>query len=225
MPVYRLDDSLRFPPASHAEPDGLLAVGGDLRPERLILAYASGIFPWYSEEDPILWYSPDPRMVIRPKRLHVPRRLERRIRGGGLVISFDQAFEEVISACAIVPRRGEDGTWITDAMIEAYVELHRRGIAHSLEVRRGGALVGGIYGLSLGGFFAGESMFRKEADASKIALVSLVRRLADWDFDFLDCQLPAAHLGRLGAEEVPRDLYLARLERTLLRKTRKGPWS
>ena len=208
MPVYRLGTTLGFPPPEVAEPSGLLAVGGDLSPERLLLAYANGIFPWFTARDPILWYSPDPRLVLVPRELHVSRSLHKQLRRGHFEVRFDTAFEQVIRYCASVPRRGEKGTWITPAMIEAYLALHKRGVAHCAEAWQGGALVGGVYGVALGGCFSAESMFSLQPDASKVALVSLVRRLEACDFDLFDAQVPSAHLARLGATEWPRKRFL-----------------
>jgi len=224
MTVTRLVDELGFPPPEQAEPSGLLAVGGDLRPQRLLLAYASGIFPWY-DEPPILWFSPDPRMVLRPGDLHLPRRLQRTLRQGRFTQSLDRAFGDVIRACATVPRPGQSGTWLRPEMISAYEELHTLGFAHSCETWQQGRLVGGIYGVSLGGGFFGESMFHLATDASKCALVTLVRQLAAWRFDFLDCQLHTEHLARFGAREWPRARFLAALARTLQRPTRRGRWA
>jgi leucyl/phenylalanyl-tRNA---protein transferase len=223
MPVYRLDDRLAFPPPDHAE-DGLLAVGGDLRPERLVLAYASGVFPWYSEGEPILWHSPDPRMVLLARDLHVPRSLAKLLRKCPLELRLDTAFADVIAACASARRPGQRGTWITRAMRRAYVELHRRGLAHSAEAWREGRLVGGLYGVSLGGAFFGESMFTREPDASKLAFVTLVRQLARWDVTLIDSQVHTEHLERFGAREIPREDYLAALRMALERPTRPGPW-
>jgi leucyl/phenylalanyl-tRNA--protein transferase len=224
MPVYRLSDELVFPPPSEAEPSGLLAVGGDLRPERLLLAYRMGIFPWYGEGQPILWWSPDPRLIIELDELHVSRRLRQKIRQGKFSVSFDAAFPSVIRACANVPRPGQRGTWITAAMIEAYVRLHDRGFAHSVETWLDGELVGGIYGVSLGRSFFGESMFSRVSDASKIALVALVGRLKRWDFLLFDAQVPNPHLLSLGGKEIPRSLFLRRLEESLAYPTVKGNW-
>jgi leucyl/phenylalanyl-tRNA---protein transferase len=224
MPVYRLDDRLVFPPPEHAE-QGLLAVGGDLRPERLLLAYASGIFPWYSEGEPILWHSPDPRTVLLAHELHIPRSLAKRLRQGRFELRLDTAFSDVIGACATVRRPGQRGTWITRAMRRAYVELHRRGFAHSVEAWLGGRLVGGLYGVSLGAAFFGESMFALEPDASKVAFVALVRQLERWGITLVDSQVKTAHLERFGAREVPRREYLASLREALRHPTRLGTWA
>lgn len=224
MPIFRLDERLLFPHPDLADEDGLLAVGGDLSPERLLLAYRHGIFPWYDETTPILWHSPDPRMVLEAGRIAVPRSLEKRLRRGDYALSLDTAFREVITACASVPRPGQDGTWIVPEMVEAYVELHRLGFAHSVEARRDGELLGGLYGVSLGGAFFGESMFAKGPDASKCAFVALVRQLPRWGIELVDCQVHTEHLDRFGAEEWPRGRYLAALSKALRKKDRRGPW-
>ncbi len=224
MPVYRLGEEILFPPADHAE-DGLLAVGGDLSPERLLTAYSQGIFPWYSDGQPILWHSPDPRFVLTAETFRVPRRLERVLRNGSdLSLSLDEAFEDVIDACAKAPRPTERGTWITEEMKEAYVELHRLGFAHSAEAFRDGKLAGGLYGVSLGAVFFGESMFARERDASKIAFVGLVDQLSRWGIDLIDCQVETSHLARFGARSMPRARYLEALGRELRKPTRRGPW-
>lgn len=225
MTVYRLDERLVFPPASRAEPGGLLAVGGDLAPERLVLAYSRGIFPWPHEGMPLLWFSPDPRMLLRPREVRVTRSLRARLRRGAFELRCDTRFAEVMSACAGAPRAGQDGTWITDAMRVAYGELHARGLAHSVEVLRDGELVGGLYGVSLGAAFFGESMFSRATDASKVAFVALAQVLAAWDFDFLDCQLPTSHLASLGARPCARAAYLVELARALERPTRAAAWT
>jgi leucyl/phenylalanyl-tRNA--protein transferase len=224
MPVFRLSARLAFPPPDRAEPDGLLAVGGDLSPQRLVLAYASGIFPWYSDGLPILWHSPDPRTVLLARARHVPRSLRKAARKRGYEIRFDTAFERVIDACALTPRPGQDGTWITDEMKDAYVELHRLGLAHSIEAYRGDELVGGLYGVSLGAAFFGESMFAHAPDASKIAFVTLLEQLERWEIDLVDCQVKTEHTERFGAVDWPRARYLAALEEALAKPTRSGPW-
>jgi leucyl/phenylalanyl-tRNA---protein transferase len=224
MPVFRLDDRLAFPPAECAE-DGLLAFGGDLRPERLLLAYSCGIFPWYEEGLPILWHSPDPRMVLEGKRLHVPRSLEKAIRRAPYRLTLDTAFRPVMEACASTPRSGQEGTWITREMLEAYTELHRRGYAHSAEAWRGEQLVGGLYGVSLGGAFFGESMFARAKDASKILFVALTRDLLHRGIALVDCQVYTEHLARFGAQEWPRPRYLAALAQALRKPTQGGNWT
>jgi leucyl/phenylalanyl-tRNA--protein transferase len=223
MPILRLDHRLAFPPVDDAE-DGLLAVGGDLRPERLLLAYRSGIFPWYSEGQPILWHSPDPRMVLVTRDLVVPRSLRKTMRKQAYRLSLDTAFGKVVAACASVERPGQSGTWITPDMQAAYRELHRRGLAHSAEAWQDARLVGGLYGVSLGGAFFGESMFALAPDASKVAFVRLVEQLVRWGIGLVDCQVHTDHLARFGAVEWPRKRYLAALKKALASPTRTGPW-
>ncbi len=213
MPVFRLDRRPIFPPAGLAEPEGLLAIGGDLAPERLLAAYRNGIFPWYDQPGgPILWWSPDPRLVLFPDEIRVSRRLRRTIRQGRFEVRFDSAFAQVIRACAEVHRPGEDGTWITPEMQRAYVNLHRLGFAQCAECWRKGRLVGGIYGVRLGRAFFGESMFHVETDASKVALVALVERLEREGVELIDCQVASGHMLRFGAREIPRVEFLQRLE-------------
>lgn len=206
------------------EPNGLLAVGGPLSPERLERAYRSGVFPWFSEGQPVLWWSPDPRAIIYPARLRVSRSLRKRLRNGDYTVTLDTAFRRVIEGCA-APRADQAGTWITPEMIEAYVELHRRGLAHSAESWHHGELVGGLYGISLGAAFFGESMFSRATDASKVALVSLVSRLHEWGFHFIDCQLPTEHLTSLGAIGVPRRRFMRQLANAVAAPTRRGQWA
>jgi leucyl/phenylalanyl-tRNA--protein transferase len=222
MPVYRLDDRLVFPPPERGPRWGPLAVGGDLRPERLLLAYSMGIFPW--QGDPLHWHSPDPRMVLLAEDLRVTRSLAKTLRQGRFGLTADRAFREVMVACATVARPGQDGTWITARMVESYAELHRRGVAHSVEAWEDGALVGGLYGLSLGAAFFGESMFAVARDASKAAFVTLVRQLARWGIPLVDCQVYTPHLASFGATEWPRREFLAALASALERPTRVGPW-
>lgn len=201
-----------FPPVNQALPehDGLLAAGADLSPERLITAYRSGIFPWYSAGQPVLWWSPDPRMVLFPAEFRMPRSLAKRLRHHDYEIRFDTAFESVMRACA-EPRRDQTGTWITAEMIAAYISLHRLGHAHSVETWIDGELAGGLYGIALGRAFYGESMFARAADASKIALAHLVRLLQCHHFGIIDCQMNTAHLARFGAREIPRSEFSQRL--------------
>jgi leucyl/phenylalanyl-tRNA---protein transferase len=225
MTVYRLGSALGFPPPEEAEPSGLLAVGGDLEPARLVLAYAHGIFPWFGEDDPILWFSPDPRAILEPSALRVGRTLRKELRRARFEISFDRAFARVVRACAEAERPGQRGTWITGGMIEAYCRLHELGLAHSVEAWSAGELAGGVYGVSLGSAFFGESMFARRDNASKVAFVALVRRLEEWGFDLVDCQMRTEHLERFGAREVPRAEFLARLARSLERPTRQGSWA
>ncbi len=224
MPVFRLDRRLLFPSVEYSEEDGLLATGGDLSPERLVLAYSSGIFPWYSKGQPILWHSPDPRTVLRAPNLRVSRSLRKTLRKRLYRITLDTAFPAVIEGCATTPRPDQPGTWITGAMIEAYTELHRRGLAHSVEAWRDGTLAGGLYGVSLGAAFFGESMFARAPDASKAAFVALVEQLARWGIELIDCQVYTHHLARFGAEEWSRARYLAALQQALTRPSRTGPW-
>jgi len=202
-----------------------LAVGGDLRPERLLLAYSRGIFPWYSKGQPILWHSPDPRMVLLIEDLTVPRSLRKTLKKSPFDITLDTAFPEVVEACASVPRPDQRGTWITPAMRKAYSELYRLGLAHSAEAWHEKRLVGGLYGVSLGGAFFGESMFTKVADASKLAFVTLVRQLQHWGINLVDCQVYTEHLARFGATEWPRSRYLAALAKALRQSTRQGRWA
>ncbi|WP_165250423.1 leucyl/phenylalanyl-tRNA--protein transferase [Paludisphaera soli] len=213
MALYRLGPDPIFPPPHLAEPEGLLAIGGDLSADRLIAAYRRGVFPWYEPGGPILWWSPDPRLVLFPAELRVSRRLRRTLRSGRFEIRRDTAFARVVRACAETPRDHEDGTWITPEMQAAYARLHELGVARSVEAWRDGELVGGVYGVLAGRCFSGESMFHTETDASKAALVALVERLEAEGVEMLDCQVKSEHLLRFGAREIPRDEFLARLER------------
>ena len=225
MPVFRLTETLEFPPPHLAEPDGLLAVGGDLRPERLELAYSMGIFPWYSQGSPILWWSTDPRLVLLPHKLNVSRSLRQTISKGTYTHSMDRAFMEVMAKCREVHSGDKGGTWITPEMIEAYTALHNKGIAHSVETWQDGALVGGLYGVAIGGAYFGESMFALRPDASKAAFVYLVERLERWGFLLIDCQMTTEHLMRFGAEEMPREEFLVRLRESLGTETiPQGKW-
>ncbi len=213
MPVYRLSSQMVFPLPDLAEPDGLLAVGADLTPPRLLLAYSSGIFPWFNPDDPILWWSPDPRCVLEPDGIHLSRSLRHTLRRGGFTVSCDRAFLEVIRACAEVRLEPGGGTWLGRDMIAAYQRLHELGYAHSVECWQDSELVGGLYGICLGRCFFGESMFHRATDASKVALAWLCRRLQENGFELIDCQLPNPHLLRLGAREIPRGEFLDRLRR------------
>ena len=215
-----------FPPSGDAlsVPNGLLAWGGDLRSERLLNAYRRGIFPWYQEGQPILWWSPAPRCVILPQDVHVSRRTRRRFNSGSHRISADLAFEEVIRACA-APRDHDAGTWITTDMMEAYVNLHHQGHAHSVEVWEGPELVGGIYGLAIGTAFFGESMFSRRVDASKIALIALCKQLVDWSFGLLDCQVSNPHLVRMGAVEISRQEFTDRLSELVINPGFPRSWT
>jgi leucyl/phenylalanyl-tRNA--protein transferase len=224
MPVFILSDDIRFPPPHLAVREGLLAVGGDLSLDRLVLAYREGIFPWFSEGDPILWWSPDPRMVLFPAELRLSASLRKTIRRGYFRLTMDAAFERVVHACARVKRPGQDGTWITRSMAEAYIGLYEAGYAHSMEAWKGGALAGGLYGVSLGSAFFGESMFTRISNASKVALAGLVGHLRMLSFDLVDCQVRTAHLAQFGARDIPRRHFLKLLARSQKGDTLKGRW-
>jgi leucyl/phenylalanyl-tRNA--protein transferase len=225
VPIFRLGRDVAFPDPARAEPDGLLAVGGDLRPERLLAAYALGIFPWFDDASPILWWSPDPRLVLEPERLHVSRSLQRTIRRGRYRVTADTAFERVIRSCAARERPGQRGTWITREMVDAYVRLHRLGFAHAFEAWEGDRLAGGLYGISLGAAFFGESMFADGPDASKVAFVRAVEWLSSRGVRLVDCQVRTEHLASLGAHEIPRREFLERLAEALEAPTLRGTWS
>ncbi|HEX9831160.1 MAG TPA: leucyl/phenylalanyl-tRNA--protein transferase [Thermodesulfobacteriota bacterium] len=225
MSIFLLDNSLAFPHPRYAERDGLLAIGGDLRVERLLLAYRNGIFPWFSEGNPILWFSPDPRLVLVPDQFKISASLRKVIRSNTFEVRFDTRFDEVIVQCAKSARKNQYGTWITSDMIEAYIRLHREGYAHSVETIQEDRLVGGLYGVSLGGAFFGESMFHIMSNASKVALYYLAERLRSWDFDFLDSQVPTDHMKSLGSREVDRESFLNMLGETLKKRTMKGKWT
>ena len=228
--VKELLRAFPFPDPRASDDRGLLGYGGDLAPERLLAAYAQGVFPWYSE-DPILWFSPDPRMVLRPGELKVGRSLAKRERASPYSLTIDRAFRDVILACREMPRPDQDGTWITEDMVEAYCQLHDLGFAHSVEAwdreeqSSEDRLVGGLYGISLGRAFFGESMFAHAGDASKIAFAAFVRQLERWGFDFVDCQVKTDHLARFGATEWARDDFLEALASALEGKTRRGKWA
>lgn len=217
-------DSLDFPPLAKAmrEPNGLLAAGGDLGADRLVQAYRHGCFPWFQEGQPILWWSPDPRTVLFPDELHVSRSLAKLLRQQRYRVSFDQDFAAVIQACA-APRSYADGTWITEDMRRAYLELHRRGIAHSVEVRQDGELVGGLYGLAMGRLFFGESMFSRADNASKVGFATLVGKLREWGFVLIDCQMPTQHLHSFGARAIARETFADYL-RQYLDQTSGANW-
>jgi leucyl/phenylalanyl-tRNA---protein transferase len=222
--IYRLGRRIAFPDPANAEPDGLLAVGGDLSPERLLAAYSEGIFPWYDERSPILWWSPDPRLVLEPEALHVSRRLARTLRQGRFRCAADTAFEQVIRRCAARPRPGQRGTWITPEMTDAYVRLHQLGFAHSFEAWEGEVLAGGLYGVSLGAAFFGESMFADRTDASKVAFARGVEWLRGRGVRLVDCQVRTEHLVSLGAHEITREAFLERLGAALDAPTMHGQW-
>ena len=228
---YLLDDIHKsiFPDVELAltEPDGLLAVGGDLSVERLTSAYQKGIFPWYSAGQPILWWSPDPRMVLEPKNIKISRSLAKTIRKQEFQITFDQNFREVITACSesrLEKGKEQDETWILDEMIEAYVQLHKAGFAHSVECWKEGQLVGGLYGVAIGKIFFGESMFSRISDASKIAFVSLAQQLEQWDFKLIDCQVYTSHLESLGASMISRKQFLTTLKQYAISDDKNRKW-
>jgi leucyl/phenylalanyl-tRNA---protein transferase len=225
MSVYRLSTSTDFPPIANADPDGLIAVGGDLSAERLISAYANGIFPWFDEENPLMWWSPDPRCVLFLDNFNLSKSLERTLRGSTFVVTADTAFRDVIRACRQIKRADQDGTWITEDMQSAYTELHNQGMAHSVEVWREDHLVGGLYGVSLGNAFFGESMFSTVRDASKVAFAHLVGVLRQQHFRFIDCQMHTPHLASLGAVEVPRATFSGMLQGALQQDTHTGSWN
>jgi leucyl/phenylalanyl-tRNA--protein transferase len=224
MPIFRLVDDLVFPPPDYADPSGLLAVGGDLSSDRLLAAYRLGIFPWYSEDQPILWWSPDPRLTLELDDFKLSHSLAKTMRKGVFKVTLDRVFEEVIGACATVPRDGQKGTWITSEMQAAYIRLHGLGYAHSVETWFDGKLVGGLYGVSLGKAFFGESMFHRHTDASKVALAKLVEKLKSWGFRFIDSQMTTEHMLRLGAKELSRRVFLKQLQTALRHPTKRGKW-
>ncbi len=224
MPVFLLSDTIEFPPPHLASEDGLLAVGGDLGQKRLLLAYRMGIFPWFSDNEPILWWSPDPRLVLYPHEIKISKTLKKIIKKEVFKVTMDLAFNEVINQCAQVRLQKNQGTWIIEDIIEAYCRLHESGFAHSVEVWRQGELAGGLYGVSLGKCFFGESMFTRISNASNIALVKLLEYLEKLSFELIDCQVTTKHLIRFGAREIPRKLFLKQLEKSLNAPTQKGKW-
>ena len=223
--ITLLHHNTNFPPVELAlsHPNGLLAAGGDLQAERLLDAYRRGIFPWFSAGDPILWWSPDPRMVLFPNEFKISHSLRKTLQRGQYEVRTDTAFEQVMRACAS-PRKGQDGTWIQEEIIAAYVRLHQMGLAHSIETWMDDELVGGLYGVSLGHMFYGESMFSRKTDASKIALAHLVLQLKRWDFGMIDCQMNTAHLVTLGAREIPRSQFIMRLQELIHYPFLTTPW-
>ncbi len=228
LPIPWLDDDdeqtpLPDPQTALVEPNGLLAIGGSLSPQRLEAAYRAGIFPWFSPGEPLLWWSPDPRAIIRPNSLHISRSLRRTLKRHDFTLSLDQSFDAVVEACA-APRADQPGTWITTEMKAAYSRLHVIGLAHSIEVWRAGELIGGLYGVSIGRAFFGESMFSRATNGSKIAMAGLCAQLRAWEFDFLDCQMPTEHLMRLGATCLPRGQFLLALAASQRHPTHLGPW-
>ena len=217
--------SYKFPPANKATEHGVVGIGGNLSPGMLLSAYGQGVFPWYSEGEPLLWWNPDPRFVLFPEKLHVSKSLEKLLKKERFTYTFDLRFKEIIEYCSSVERPGQHGTWITPEMIDAYEELHRLGFAHSLEVWNGRNLTGGLYGVSLGRVFCGESMFSLESGASKAAFVQLVGKLSNIGFSLIDCQVRTDHLAAMGAEEIPRTQYLSLLNKALEYQTIRGSWS
>jgi len=224
MPVYTLEEEIIFPHPSHADKDGLLAIGGDLTADRLLAAYSNGIFPWFNDDSPILWWSPDPRMVLLPGDFKRSKSLTQTIRRGSYKVRFDSNFRQVMNACAAAGNREEEGTWITDSMISAYCVLHDMGYAHSVETYLDDKLVGGLYGVSLGKAFFGESMFYIERDASKVALSELIDRLLEWDFHIIDVQQRTKHLRSLGAKSIARNFFMIMLKQALNFPTIRGKW-
>ncbi len=225
MPVFLLSDNINFPPPHFARKDGLLAIGGDLSRERLLLAYRKGIFPWYSNGEPILWWSPDPRLVLYPEELRVSRSLKKTIRKDRFLITMDKAFFKVIQSCAEIRLSKKQPTWIIPEMIDAYCQLHESGYAHSVEAWYQGKLAGGLYGLALGNCFSGESMFTHVTDASKVAFVYMVTFVKSLGFQMIDCQVKTSHLMSFGAREIPRKTYLQQLEKTLENFQAYGKWN
>ena len=206
--MYRLTDALLFPSPMQASAEGIVAVGGDLQPERVMLAYRKGIFPWFESDDFLLWWSPDPRMVLFPDRLKISKSMRTVLRKKQFEVTFNKAFDQVVEACAKVKRFGQNGTWITPGLMEVYSSLHTQGHAHSVEVWEEGSLVGGLYGIDLGTVFCGESMFSKSSNASKVALIFLVKELKKNKYELIDCQVPTQHLASMGAEPISRTEFL-----------------
>lgn len=226
MPVYALTEELIFPDPREASDEGLLAYGGDLSPDRIVSAYCLGIFPWYDPASPdIMWWSPNPRMVLYPDKFRMTKSLKKRITRQEFEIRIDSAFEQVIDKCGKVPRIGQDGTWITEEMQDAYIHLHKLGIAHSVECWQNDKLVGGLYGISLGQMFFGESMFHLVSDASKVAFYHLSELSKTLGFSIIDCQMHTDHLESMGAEEISRESYLQVVEDNPVDKTQRGSWS
>jgi leucyl/phenylalanyl-tRNA--protein transferase len=223
MPIFQLVEEIIFPPSHLTSSNGILAVGGDLSLERILEAYRQGIFPWYADREPIIWWSPDPRFVLFPLEIRVSRSMKQILRQGRFTITFDQDFRAVITSCQ-KPRPGQDGTWITQDMKEAYISLHERGYAHSVEAWQGGMLAGGLYGVSLGRCFFGESMFSRVSNASKAAFITLTEELLHRRFGLIDCQIRSPHLASLGAREIPREQFTGLLHTLLGFETLCGNW-
>jgi len=226
MPIYRLSrHDLTFPPQEHTDPSGVIAVGGDYSVARMLEAYCRGIFPWPMPNLPIpVWFCPDPRCVLEPTKAHLPRSLRKKMRARRFEVRCDTAFSQVLEGCASTPRAGQRGTWLIRSLRRGLEELHGIGIAHSVEAWDDGELVGGLYGLSLGGAFFGESMFARVPDASKVAFASLLGHFVSWGFPLVDCQVKTEHLARFGAEDWPRAAFLDRLTRALELPTKQGKW-
>ncbi len=224
FPYLGEHERFQFPPPDQATSEGILGVGGNLSPGMLISAYSQGVFPWFSPGDPILWWCPDPRFVLFPDRLHVSHSMRRALRRGEFSVTFDGDFESVIELCSAAPRRGQNGTWITPEMIKSYKELHLLGYAHSVEVWKEGRIAGGLYGVSLGSVFFGESMFAHVSNASKVGFIRLVEVLKREGFQLVDSQVHTQHLESLGAENIPRRRYLELLHAGLAQPNRKGNW-
>lgn len=224
MPIYLLTDKLNFPPVEGAE-DGIVAIGGDLSPERLLLAYQKGIFPWYSDDEPIIWHSPEDRFVLLPDELHISKSMQRVLNSDRFKVTFDMDFPFVIQQCANIDRKEQDGTWITEEMIKAYTELYYLGFAHSVEVWLDDKIVGGVYGVSLGKCFFAESMFHTVSNASKFALIKLVEFLKKHDFLFIDAQVFTEHVATLGAKEIPRNEFIRLLNEGLKHDSLTGKWT
>jgi leucyl/phenylalanyl-tRNA--protein transferase len=225
MPLFRLTSRLEFPPAWLARSDGLLCIGGDLSCERILLAYQNGIFPWFSDNEPILWWSPDPRLVLYPSSIRISKSLRKKLKKNFFRITVNQAFEQTIAACAQPRKDPDEGTWLVTEMKDAYIQLHDKGHAHSVEAWHQDRLVGGLYGVGIGCMFFGESMFSFHSDASKAALVALTRHLDVHGFDLIDCQVTTDHLCRMGAVEIPRHRFLDILSRAILRQPGAGVWN
>jgi leucyl/phenylalanyl-tRNA---protein transferase len=224
VPVFLLSDTIEFPPPHLASEDGLLAVGGDLSRQRLLLAYRMGIFPWFSNNEPVLWWSPDPRLVLYPHEIRISKTLKKIIKKNMFRVTMDTAFNQVIRQCAQVRLEKNEGTWIVGDMIDAYSNLYESGFAHSVEVWHQGELAGGLYGVSLGNCFFGESMFTRVSNASNVGFVKLAEHLVERSFDMIDCQVYTEHLTRFGAKQIPRIHFLNQLEKSLKAPTRKGKW-
>lgn len=224
MPVYALNEDLIFPNPRDANEQGLLGIGGNLSPDRLLLAYELGIFPWYGEDQPILWWSPDPRCLLKTADVKVSKSMRNILNRGTFTVTYDTAFDQVIEACAVVDRK-DGGTWLQPEMVAAYQSIFDLGMGHSVEVWQDGALVGGLYGISLGSMFFGESMFSKVSNASKVALIHLCRRLQTLGFEWVDCQVENPHLTSLGAITVSREEFLEHLRQALKDPTIPGPWT